>query len=122
MVPFALVCIAAMAKIAKIALIIIGCFSSTSTTATATSTSTRHVIRVGRRTLKAVGLELSQETLVFGHVEILFEDGNDGFAVVYVRYIELIVNGRGERREFNEREANKHDENASIIFYSCCCQ
>ena len=75
MIPFALVCIAmAMAIVA-----IIGCFSSSSTIST-----TRHVIRIGSSTLKAVGLKLSQETLVFGHVEILFEDGNDGFAVVYI--------------------------------------
>jgi len=43
------------------------------------------VLRIGQGTLKAIGLELPQKRFVLGHVEILFEDGNDVLAVVNLK-------------------------------------
>lgn len=43
------------------------------------------VLRIGRNALKAIGLELSQKRLEFGHVKKLLEDGNDVLAVVNLK-------------------------------------
>ena len=40
------------------------------------------VLRIGQGTLKAIGLQLPQKRLVLGHVEILFENGNDVLAII----------------------------------------
>jgi len=42
------------------------------------------VLWIWRGTPKVVGLELPKETLVFGHIEILFQDGNDALSIVCV--------------------------------------
>jgi len=59
----------------------------------------RNILRIGRNALKAIGLELSQERLELGHVEKLFEDGDDvmavvnleGHPIVYPRYNVVIA-------------------------------
>lgn len=40
------------------------------------------VLGIWQGSPKAIGLELSQETLVLGHVEILFENWNDALSIV----------------------------------------
>lgn len=53
------------------------------------------VIGIGQLPLEAIGLELPQKGLVFGHAEILFKDGNHSLAIVNLKG-HSVVNPRND--------------------------